>query len=135
MAPVEKNSQAERQKGKVMTAIERILQGNAITTTKDIHNLTEDERATAKNGINSVIEIQIENAFITGGTLEERSNLVGEKITAHITPDCIRDEEDAEMYILEDCILIVGYTICAILDSKPWEGVDFPCRLIHDLRG
>lgn len=118
-----------------MTAIEKILNANAITTTKDIHNLTEDERTTAKNGINSVIEIQIGNTFITGGTLEERTQLVGEKIEAHITPDCIRDEEDAEMYILEDCILIVGYTICAVLDIKPWDGVDFPCRAIHDLRG
>ena len=136
MAPVEKNSQAERQKGVSMTAkeIKKILFGEEITKTKDIHYLTKDERVAVKNGINSVISIQLGQTWITGGTLKERCELMGDTIESHIKPDDIRDEEDVEMYILEDCVLIVGYTICSILDVNPWEGVNFPCRAIHDLR-
>lgn len=118
-----------------MTAIERILNENAITTTKNIHELTDVERSSAKDGRNSIIEIQVGKTFVTGGTLKERSELTGEEMpTTHIVPDNIREEEDPEIYILEDCILVVGYTLIAILDSNPWEGVNFPCRLIHDLR-
>ena len=137
MAPVEKNSQGlYDQKGKRMTAIERIINGNLITNTKDIHELTDVERGSAKDGRNSIIEIQVGKTFVTGGTLKERSELTGEEMPiAHIKADDIRDEEDAELYILEDCILVVGYTLIAILDIKPWEGANFSCRLIHDLRG
>ena len=107
---------------------------NEVTGTKNIHQLTPEERAAANNGMNAVIDIRVDGTFITGGTLKERSELVGETITEHINPDNIRYEEDPEMYILEDCILVVGYTLCAIVDIKPWEGVSFPCNLIHDLR-
>lgn len=114
-----------------MTAIERILTED----TRNIHDLTDEERSSAKDGLNSIIEIRLGETFVTGGTLKERSDLVGETVTNHITPDNIREEEDPEIYILEDCILVVGYTLLAVLDSNPWEGVNFPCRLIHDLRG
>ena len=66
-----------------MTAEERLLNilfPSLPTETKNIRELTEEERKNCSNGYNTSIEIITDGFIVTGGTLKERSILTNSDI-------------------------------------------------------
>lgn len=103
----------------MMTAEERLL--NLLFTEpeqkKDIHMLTEKERAKCSDGYNTAIEIIVGNFAVTGGTLEERCAITDSDVNMKETLKqttvseilkVTEEGEDVALYIFEDLIMVLS---------------------------
>lgn len=136
-----------------MTAEERMLNilfPSYPTETKNICELTEEERKTCSNGYNTSIEIITDGFIVTGGTLKERSLLTNSDINMvntlqETTTDEIlkvNEEEEITLYIFDDLIIVLSdihyestedrtYYLPIETDLTIFEGTDIE---INDLR-
>lgn len=134
------------------TVEERLLESMFLNPkeTKNIHNLTEDERAECSNGYNSSIEIIINDGdiLVTGGTLKERCLLTDSDVDMEETlkqttiDDVIKvsKEEEVRVYVFEDIVIVLSdihyesneertYYLPISTDLTMLEGIE-----INDLR-
>lgn len=103
----------------MMTAEERLLEmlfPSLPTKTKNIHDLTEEERKRCDNGYNCCIEIIVDDFIVTGGTLKERCILTDsdinmkDKLVLTTTDEILKkaNEEEITLYVFEDVITVLS---------------------------
>lgn len=136
-----------------MTAEERMLNilfPSYPTETKNIRELTDEERRNCSNGYNTAIEIIVDNFIVTGGTLKDRCLLTNSDINMEntllaTTIDEIfqrLNEEEITLYIFDDLIMVLSdiyfesneartYYLPIETDLAVFEGTDIE---ILDLR-
>ena len=112
-------STKEEKRG-IMTTEERLLKVlfniPGPKKTKNIHDLTEEERKNCSNGYNACINIIVDDFIVTGGTLRERCLLTNSDInmenTLQITTTDeilkVNEEEEITLYIFDDLIIVLS---------------------------